>query len=59
MRLVAERRRAESARETNKIVIFSVSSQITFKCKRLWTLTAFIHFFKLYKVNSTIKNKYD
>jgi len=44
MRLVAERGRANSARETNAIVISLVSSQIAFNCKRGWTLPAFKHF---------------
>jgi len=44
MRLVAERRRADSAWETNAIMIVLVRSQIAFNCKRGWTLPAFKHF---------------
>ena len=44
MRLVAERRRADSAWETNAIMIFLVRSQTAFSCKRRWTLPSFKHF---------------
>ena len=50
MCLVTECRRADSAWKTNAIVIFLVRSQIAFNCKRGWTLPAFKHFFKFYKV---------
>jgi len=43
MTFVAEDRRTNSTRETNTIVIFLMSFQITFTCKRGWTLIAFKH----------------